>query len=144
MITEGVTYGLVGGAMIGVAASIVLLFNGRVMGVSGIFGGLLNPHKGDVLWRISFILGILFGAFFMYKQNPNLFVNETGRSLPVIALAGLLVGFGTSMGTGCTSGHGVCGLARLSPRSLAATVAFMAVGFVVATLFHFLFVGGGV
>lgn len=124
---------LAGGILVGLAAAVFILMNGRVLGISGILGGLLPPKTSDAGWRIAVLLGI-FSAPLVYgwlapdgfKQAPRI---DAGYGLLVIA--GLLVGLGTRYGSGCTSGHGVCGLARLSPRSLVATLTFMAAGFVV-------------
>ena len=123
---------LAGGVAIGAAAAMLLLLSGRVAGVSGIVGGLLWPARGDMAWRFAFIAGLLFapGA---YRLAASLPAPTIEASYAVLLLAGLLVGAGTRYGAGCTSGHGVCGLSRLSPRSLAATVAFMLAGF--ATVF---------
>lgn len=123
---------LFGGILIGLAAAIFLLFNGRVAGISGILSGLLRPAKGDVAWRFVFLLGLV-GASLLYGlfiQLPNARIDTDNT---VLVVAGLLVGIGTRYGSGCTSGHGVCGLSRRSPRSLAATAAFMLAGF--ATVF---------
>lgn len=128
---------LIGGALIGLAASLMLLLNGRVTGVSGIANGLLQYLKGDVAWRAAFVGGLVVGGFVFYKMSPELFVNSSGRSSQMIAVAGVIVGFGTVLGSGCTSGHGVCGISRLSPRSLVATVIFMLVGMATATLVRF-------
>jgi len=118
-----------GGIMIGVAAAMLVLLNGRIAGVSGIIGGVLRPAAGDMAWRFAFILGLLAAPaahhLFAEPAAPTI---EAGY--PVLLLAGLLVGAGTRYGSGCTSGHGVCGLSRLSPRSLAATIAFMLAGIV--------------
>lgn len=123
---------LAGGILLGVAAALFILLNGRVLGISGILGGLLRPRRGDAGWRIAFLAGLLLApvlwSLFAAPLAPRI---EAGPALLVVA--GLLVGWGTRYGSGCTSGHGVCGLARLSPRSMAATVAFMAAGF--ATVF---------
>jgi len=121
-----------GGLLIGLAAAIFLLFNGRIAGISGIVGGLLRPAKGDVMWRAAFILGLVSAslAFNLAGRSP---VIQIDASMPTLIIAGLLVGIGTRYGSGCTSGHGVCGLSRLSLRSLAATLAFMLAGF--ATVF---------
>lgn len=124
---------LAGGILVGLAAAVFILMNGRVLGISGILGGLLPPRTGDAGWRIAVLLGI-FSAPLVYDwlapggftQAPRI---DAGYGLLVIA--GLLVGLGTRYGSGCTSGHGVCGLARLSPRSVVATLTFMAAGFVV-------------
>jgi uncharacterized membrane protein YedE/YeeE len=126
---------LFGGIVLGVAASLYILVNGRVLGISGILGGLLSAKRGDALWRVAFLLG-MFAAPWAYGliSRPELLTHASvGTSLSVIVLAGLLVGLGTRYGSGCTSGHGVCGLSRLSPRSLVATVCFMGAGF--ATVF---------
>ena len=116
-----------GGILIGVAAAMLVLFNGRIAGVSSIVGGLLDPRGGDVAWRVAFVLGLLLAAvaFVPFGKMP---VPRIDAGFGVLVAAGLLVGIGTSYGTGCTSGHGVCGLSRLSPRSLVATLAFMAAG----------------
>jgi uncharacterized membrane protein YedE/YeeE len=116
---------LAGGALIGLAAVLLMLFHGRVAGISGIVGGLFAPREGDVAWRAAFLAGMLGAAALLGAAGlvPEL---RDRPGLAAIALAGLLVGFGTRLGSGCTSGHGVCGLARLSPRSLVATAVFMA------------------
>jgi uncharacterized membrane protein YedE/YeeE len=123
---------LAGGALIGVAAAILILFNGRIAGVSGIVGGLLRPMPGDVSWRLAFIAGLVGApfAYLVFAALPSMVVDAGYGTLVV---AGLLVGVGTRYAGGCTSGHGVCGLSRLSLRSLIATLAFMAAGF--ATVF---------
>ncbi len=118
---------LQGGALIGLSASLMLAFNGRVTGISGIVGGLLIPRPGDIAWRALFVMGLLVGGFIAMGISPAAF--SRGVAAPgVVAVAGLLVGFGTRVGNGCTSGHGVCGISRLSPRSLAATVTFITAG----------------
>ena len=118
-----------GGLLIGVAVAAFVLIHGRIAGISGILGGLLRPAGQDVGWRIAFIAGLLAAPalYALFTRLPSATI-EAG--FPVIAVAGLLVGLGARYGAGCTSGHGVCGLARLSPRSLAATLAFMTAGFV--------------
>ena len=123
---------LAGGALIGLAAALLLWLNGRIAGISGIVGGLLRPVAGDTAWRVAFVLGLLLAplAYGLVTTLPALQV-DAGYGL--LVLAGLLVGVGTRYGAGCTSGHGVCGLSRLSVRSLGATVTFMAAGF--ATVF---------
>lgn len=129
---------LAGGVLIGVAASLLLWFNGRIAGISGIVGALLKPTPGDVAWRIAFIAGLvaapLLYALFAVLPAPRF---EVGTA--ALVAAGLLVGIGTRYGSGCTSGHGVCGLSRLSPRSAAATVAFMAAGFATVFVWRHLF-----
>jgi len=123
---------LAGGLLIGVAAALLVLFNGRIAGISGIVGGLLRPSRGEVGWRLAFVFGLL-SAPLAYSLVAVLPARQIDASAPLLILAGVLVGIGTRYGTGCTSGHGVCGLSRLSPRSLVATLAFMASGF--ATVF---------
>lgn len=136
---ESILYALLGGAIIGLASSMMLIFNGRVTGISGIYNGILGFVKSDTAWRMAFVLGLVAGGGILLAVKPEFFVNESGRSLEAVAVAGLIVGFGTIMGSGCTSGHGVCGISRLSPRSLVATVAFMAAGFVTASVLKHLF-----
>jgi hypothetical protein len=120
---------LAGGILIGVATALLLLANGRVAGVSGILGGLLRPAKGDVAWRVAFIAG-LFLAPIVWLTLRAMPPAQIDHSPALLAAGGLLVGIGTRFGSGCTSGHGVCGIARLSPRSLLATACFVAAGFV--------------
>jgi len=122
------TAALAGGALIGVAAAVFVLFNGRIAGVSGVLGGLLKPVKGDLGWRIAFILGLVAAplAYALFASVPEPRIDAGWGDL---VIAGLLVGIGTRYGSGCTSGHGVCGLSRLSLRSLVATIAFMGAGF---------------
>ena len=119
---------LAGGVLIGLAAAMLLLVSGKIAGISGIAGGLLRPVRGDVGWRIAFLLGLVVAplAFALIAPLPAVQV-EAGY--PTLIVAGLLVGVGTRYGAGCTSGHGICGLSRRSPRSLVATAAFMAAGF---------------
>ncbi|MFV8570992.1 YeeE/YedE family protein [Marinobacter sp. SBS5] len=120
---------LAGGILIGLAAASFLLLNGRIAGISGILGGLLTPVRNDIIWRTAF-LGGLIGApivWLLFAELPEIEINA---GFPAIIIAGLLVGVGTRYGSGCTSGHGVCGLSRLSPRSLVATLSFMATGFI--------------
>jgi len=121
-----------GGLLIGAAAAMLVLFTGRIAGISGIAGGLLTARRADIAWRVAFLLGLLIAPalFRLYGRLPFPRI-DTGFG--TLLVAGLLVGVGTSYGSGCTSGHGVCGLARLSPRSLVATLAFMAAG--MATVF---------
>lgn len=121
-----------GGALIGLAAALFVLLNGRIAGISGVLGGLLMPRAGDVAWRLAFVAGLLLApiAYGLIAPLPAMTI---AASYPTLAAAGLLVGVGTRYGAGCTSGHGVCGLSRLSPRSLLATLSFMAAGF--ATVF---------
>jgi hypothetical protein len=118
-----------GGVLIGLSASAMILFPGRIAGVSGILGGLMPPRPGDAAWRVAFVLGLLLAplvaSLWRAPSPPGLSTN-----ILLLATAGALVGFGARLGSGCTSGHGVCGLARLSPRSLAATATFMGAAFV--------------
>ena len=120
---------LVGGLIIELATVLFLIFNGRIAGISGIVGGLLNPKKGDILWRIAFVAGLVLSPliFGLVSSIPKV---QIDASYPALIVAGLLVGIGTRYGSGCTSGHGVCGLSRRSPRSMVATIAFMLTGFV--------------
>ena len=120
---------LAGGVLIGVAAAMFVLLNGRIAGISGVIGGLFKPVTGDVAWRAAFVIGLV-GAPLVYGLLAALPVPRIDASFGALIVAGLLVGVGTRYGSGCTSGHGVCGLARLSPRSLVATAAFMGAGFV--------------
>lgn len=119
---------MAGGVLLGAAAAMLLLFNGRIAGISGIIGGLFKLVAGDAGWRIAFIVG-LTGAPSAYALFAKLPESRVDTGFAAIVIAGLLVGVGTRYGGGCTSGHGVCGLSRLSPRSLVATLAFMATGF---------------
>jgi uncharacterized membrane protein YedE/YeeE len=123
---------LAGGILLGLAAAALVLGNGRVLGISGIVGGLFSPRRSEVAWRLTFLLGLVLSPV-VYTSLSALPTPTIEASTPTLVVAGLLVGLGTRYGAGCTSGHGVCGLARLSPRSLVATVAFMAAGF--ATVF---------
>lgn len=123
---------LAGGLVLGLATALFILLNGRVLGISGILGGLLKRRPSDAGWRIAFLAGLLLAPVLWRVFAPAAeFRSMAGW--PVLVIAGLLVGWGTQQGSGCTSGHGVCGLSRLSPRSLVATLAFMGAGF--ATVF---------
>ena len=124
---------LAGGVLLGLASALFVLLNGRILGISGIVGGLLRPRAGDMGWRLTFVLGMLVA--------PGLYWLVVGPTQPridatwgMVVIAGLLVGVGTRYGSGCTSGHGVCGLSRMSPRSLVATLAFIGAGFVTVFL----------
>ena len=112
-----IAYPLVGGALIGLAATLMLLFNGRVTGISGILAASLAKPLKDGVWRWAFVAGLIIGGFLMHIARPDLFINLSRRSTALVLIAGLLVGYGTVMGGGCTSGHGVCGISRLSIRS---------------------------
>jgi uncharacterized membrane protein YedE/YeeE len=126
---------LAGGALIGLAASILLLAHGQIAGISGILGGVIS-RRAEARWRIAFLIGIAIGGAGVAALWPQAISMAGSRSLPLLLLAGLLVGFGTRLGTGCTSGHGVCGLSRRSPRSLVSVLVFMATGFATATALH--------
>ena len=131
-------HALAGGALIGIAAALFLLLNGRIAGISGIVGGLLRPAAGDWGWRLAFVGGLLLAPV-LYALVAVLPPIRIDASTPMLVIAGLLVGVGTRYGSGCTSGHGVCGLSRRSPRSLAATLAFMGAGFVTVYLVRHVF-----
>lgn len=122
----------VGGALIGASASMLLLLEGRVAGISGIVGGLFTPRAGDVGWRVAFVGGLVLAGLGGALLAPQTVAVEIVRAPWMLVVAGLLVGVGTRVGNGCTSGHGVCGLSRMSPRSLASVLTFMAVGALVA------------
>jgi uncharacterized membrane protein YedE/YeeE len=124
---------LAGGILIGIAAAMLVLLNGRIAGISGIVGGLLAPRRGEVGWRVAFVAGLLLAPLAMILVAGGVPVPRIDARFGMLVAAGVLVGLGTSFGSGCTSGHGVCGLSRLSPRSLVATAAFMLAG--VATVF---------
>lgn len=119
---------LAGGILIGLAAAMFILLNGRIAGISGILGGLLAPVKGDIAWRLAFLGGMVIAPV-LWRIAASLPTLEITASYPMLVIAGLLVGISTRYSSGCTSGHGVCGISRLSPRSLAATAAFMTSGF---------------
>lgn len=122
-----------GGLVIGLAAAILILGTGRIAGISGIVGGLLSPSRGDVSWRVLFVAGLLLAPWVWRFATPLPEIT-IAANWPVIIVAGLLVGYGTRLGSGCTSGHGVCGISRLSWRSIVATGVFMAAGFVTVGL----------
>lgn len=125
--------GLIGGLMLGAATVLLLWLNGRLAGISNIVGGIVNPKSGDVGWRVVFVVGILLGTFVSALVSGGGLV-QVQASIPVLVVAGLLVGFGTRLGSGCTSGHGLCGLSRLSRRSIAATAVFFGVAMVTVFL----------
>ena len=131
---------LCGGILLGLASAAFILINGRILGISGILGGLLSPRMGDIGWRVAFLLGLATAPIAMtyLKSTEVLVAPRIEAGYLAIAAAGLLVGFGTRYGSGCTSGHGVCGLSRLSPRSLVSTFIFMGLGFLVVYVFHHL------
>jgi len=124
---------LAGGLLIGAACAALILFNGRIAGISGVLGGLLRPARGDIGWRLAFVGGLILAPQLYALAAPLPALHLDTDNLTLIA-AGLLVGLGTRYGAGCTSGHGVCGLSRRSPRSLAATIVFMLAGFITVYL----------
>ncbi len=123
----------VGGLIIGLASAVLLLFNGRIAGIAGIASRLITFSVKDLMWRLDFVIGLILGGLFLKNILPASFELEPQTPLWMLGLAGLLVGFGSSRGSGCTSGHGVCGISRLSKRSIVATLTFMAAG--IATVF---------
>ena len=129
---------LFGGVLIGLAAALLLLFNGRIAGISGIVDGVVHPSRGDVGWRAAFVGGLVAAGLVLPLLWPAALPDELPRSVVIMAVAGLVVGFGTRMGSGCTSGHGVCGLSRFSPRSLAAVLTFMGTGIVTVAAWNLL------
>lgn len=124
---------LAGGVLIGLAAALFVIFNGRIAGISGIIGGLITPRHGDIGWRAAFIAGLV-GAPLIYALFLELPEVQVEADTTALIIAGLIVGVGTRYGAGCTSGHGVCGISRLSPRSIIATLVFMAAGFITVFL----------
>jgi len=125
---------LAGGILIGTAAALMLALQGRIAGVSGIAGGILRAGPGELGWRASFLAGLLVGGAALRVFAPGAFDLGIARSAPSLVIAGLLVGYGTRLGSGCTSGHGVCGISRGSPRSISATLVFMAAGMITVFL----------
>ena len=132
---------LFGGIILGFAAALYVLLHGRILGISGIVAGLLHPKVTDWAWRLSLVLGLISAPFLAALFFGIIPVVEIDSSFLAIVIAGLLVGFGAQYGSGCTSGHGICGLSRLSPRSLVATLAFMSAGFVMVFVTHHLITG---
>jgi len=127
---------LLGGGMIGLAASALLLLNGRIAGISGILGGSLEASKDDLLWRIFFLTGLVLGPWLVTAVRGRFPEIVMQAPLLVLVVAGVLVGFGTRLGKGCTSGHGVCGVARASPRSMVATVVFFLAAAITVFITH--------
>jgi hypothetical protein len=128
---------LLGGALIGVAVSLMLLFNGRVTGISGIVGGVVKPNAGDFSWRLFFVFGLLTGGILLKLMNPEVFQLKSNAKNFDYIISGLLVGFGTLLGNGCTSGHGVCGISRFSIRSILSTITFIVFGMISVLIFKF-------
>lgn len=131
-------YQVLGGVIIGLAATMMLLFNGRVTGISGIVGGVLNRNSSDKSWRLLFLTGLLLGGFFLKFLQPEVFTIISSATRVDYIVAGFLVGVGTLLGNGCTSGHGVCGISRLSSRSIVATVTFISAGVLSVLIFRVL------
>jgi len=119
---------MLGGALIGLSVTILLLFNGRMAGISGIMNGLFNSPRDEVIWRFTFLCGLIIGAFIFQLISPDFFVPRQGFPLWLVAIGGFLVGIGTRLGNGCTSGHGICGIANMSKRSIFSTLTFMTAG----------------
>lgn len=132
---------LIGGMLIGLGASLLLLCDGKIAGISGILGGILSPTRNDALWRVMFVIGLLTGGVLLRLLSPQVFAMDISRSTTILILAGLCVGFGTRLGNGCTSGHGVCGISRFSQRSLVATVTFIITGALTVFVVNHLFGG---
>lgn len=130
---------LLGGALIGLAANLLLVLNGRIAGMSGIVGGLMGAGANDRSWRLVFVLGMVVGAWLAFALLPSRNQITLDGSTVLLVVAGLLVGYGTRLGNGCTSGHGVCGIARLSPRSMVATLSFMGSGIITVFLMRHVF-----
>lgn len=131
-------YTVFGGLLIGLAATLLLLFNGRIAGICGIAFGLLNQSIGDKLWRWLFLAGLVGGAILLHLFADLPVPSPSNASLPILILGGFLVGFGTQVGSGCTSGHGVCGISRFSNRSIISTVLFITFGVLSMLLFRHL------
>lgn len=127
---------VVGGSLIGLAVSMMLLFNGKVTGISGILGGILNSENSDKKWRLIFLAGLLAGGLIVRAFNEHVFQLTTGATTVDYLIAGFLVGFGTLLGNGCTSGHGVCGISRFSNRSIIATITFIIFGVISVIIFR--------
>ena len=128
--------GLIGGLLIGLSTVLLILFNGRIAGISGIVGGLLVGKGSEIGWRAVFVVGLLLGAFVYVLATGVALPVEIQVSLPVLVVAGLLLGFGARLGSGCTSGHGICGIARFSKRSIVATLVFFATAIITVFLTH--------
>jgi uncharacterized membrane protein YedE/YeeE len=134
---ESIVMAIFGGILIGLSASGMMYFVGRVAGISGICAGILSPKKGDTDWRIAFVGGLLLGGILLFVLWPSSIQVPINRSFPAVSVAGLLVGLGVRLGNGCTSGHGVCGLSRFSLRSLIATLSFMGIGMIIASTIQY-------
>jgi uncharacterized membrane protein YedE/YeeE len=135
---ESILMALAGGAVIGLSTALFLILNGRVTGISSILNGLFTYDKADYWWRIFFVIGMIAAGIVLTILHPEYFEPLPHRNSAFIMVAGLLVGFGTVMGSGCTSGHGICGMARMSPRSIAATISFMVAGMLMANFIRWI------
>ena len=131
----------IGGALIGLSAVILMAFNGRIAGISGVFSGVAFAQNGDKLWRILFVLGLVTAPIIYQAASGRDIEFDLSTNMPLVIIGGLLVGFGTRLGSGCTSGHGVCGLSRLSPRSLVSVLLFMGAGMLTVTAARTVFGG---
>ena len=138
---QSIVNAIIGGALIGLSASLLLVINGHVAGISGIMATFLRPAGRELRWRSAFMAGLLAGGIALVMMRPEVIQVAQGRSLYELIGAGVVVGFGVRMGNGCTSGHGVCGISRFSKRSLVATLSFLATGFITATAIHLLQAG---
>ena len=132
----------IGGALIGLSAALLMLLNGRIAGVTGIFAGLIEPQGNDRAWRAAFVVGLVAAPLSAALIGYTVPIPQMPTSTITIAVAGLLVGFGTRLSNGCTSGHGICGIARLSPRSIVATAIFMTAAIIVVALTRHIIIGG--
>lgn len=130
-----------GGCLIGLASVLMLLFNGKILGVSGIVGGIFQKQSKEWTWRYSFLLGLFGGGALLLLIRPTAFSFSLNRSLFALVAAGMMVGYGTRLGSGCTSGHGICGISRLSPRSFMATLTFIGIGAVTVFFINHFFGG---
>jgi hypothetical protein len=139
--TQGYYEALLGGALIGMASGVLLILNGRIAGICGIFKGSIIPLESTSWWRMAFLLGLVLGGTFIQMYFPERLPEEGVRPFLTVALGGLFVGLGTTWANGCTSGHGVCGIGRLSMRSVVATVIFITSGVLTVTVYHALFGG---
>lgn len=136
---QDIIWALLGGILIGLAATLLLMLNGRIAGISGILSGVFFQTKGDVFWRVAFIAGMLAGGILGPVVFARPFVSELNATLPMILGGGFLVGFGTRLGSGCTSGHSVCGIARFSWRSISATITFIVSAMITVAVIRHLF-----